>query len=132
MSIGKYHLLLPLLLRKRILILPYYFNILFASNADNTVNTIPNIATSHIVAFWVSENKGNVIPITSPAKESLDRSKKYPASFSRLILSFSLTSFFTSCLSLQLPICVILTYKNRKNERKNKQINKQISDKSIF
>lgn len=103
MSIGKYRLLLLLLLRKRILILPYYFNILFASNADNTVNTIPNIATSHIVAFWVSENKGSVIPMTNPAKESLDKSKKYPASLSRLVLSFSFRSCFTACCSLASP-----------------------------
>ena len=108
MSIGKYRLLLLLLLRKRILILPYYFNILFASNADNTVNTIPNIATSHIVAFWVSENKGSVIPMTNPAKESLDKSKKYPASLSRLVLSFSFRSCFTACCSLQFPRVISL------------------------
>ena len=43
-------------------------------------------------------------PTTSPANESFAKSKNNPASFSRLTLSFSLTSFFTYCCSLQLPI----------------------------
>ena len=33
-------------------------------------------------------------PTTSPANESFAKSKNNPASFSRLTLSFSLTSFF--------------------------------------
>mgnify|MGYP000745855650 CR=1 FL=1 len=50
------------------------------------------------------ENKGNIIPMTIPAKHSFDKSKKYPASFSRLTLSFSLPSRLSSCLFSQFPI----------------------------
>ncbi|WAK79112.1 hypothetical protein [Bacteroides phage Versailles] len=47
---------------------------------------------------------GVIPPRTKPANVSCAKLKKNPASFSRLTLSFSLTSFLASCCTLQLPI----------------------------
>ena len=94
------------------LILPYYyFNILFANNADEAVNTNPKKATIHMIMFSTSDSSGKIILITNPAKESFDRSKKYPASFSRLTLSRSFCSDFSICCLSQLPISEPLSHR---------------------
>ena len=85
---------------------PYrcYFNILLANTAEIIVNRIPVHIEYQLFSFDKSEYNGITTPITRPANESLDKSKKYPASFSRLVLSFSLTSFFSSCCLTQYPV----------------------------
>lgn len=65
----------------------------------------PPIITLYISSvIFISGFIETIPPITSPAKESFAKSKNNPASFSRLTLSFSFTSFFASCCSLQLPM----------------------------
>ena len=73
-----------------------YFRILLASNAETMVVIEPNSMASHIVKLFISENSGKIRPIISPAKVSFGKSKKYPASLSRLFLSFSFRSLCTS------------------------------------
>lgn len=68
------------------------------------VNIIPVHIEYQLFSFDISEYNGTTTPITSPAKHSFDKSKKYAASFSRLVLSFSLPSRFSSCFLSQLPI----------------------------
>lgn len=86
---------------------PCYFKILFASNADKVVNTIPNNVTNHILTSSIFEKRGDITPITIPAKHSLDKSKKYPASFSLLVLSLSFRSSFTFLLFSKLLIFIL-------------------------
>lgn len=68
------------------------------------VNIIPVHIEYQLFSFDISEYNGTTMPITSPAKHSFDKSKKYAASFSRLVLSFSLPSRFSSCFLSQFPI----------------------------
>ena len=68
------------------------------------VNIIPVHIEYQLFSFDISEYNGTTTPITSPAKHSFDKSKKYAASFSRLVLSFSLPSRFSSCFLSQFPI----------------------------
>lgn len=103
MSKYKYRKQQQHLLQIQMPIFPYYFNILFANKADEAVNTNPKKATIHMTIFSTSDSKGKIILITNPAKESFDKSKKYPASFSLLTLSFSLPSRFSSCFLSQFP-----------------------------
>ena len=81
-----------------------YLSILLANNADNIVSTNPNVAAHQILRSPTLVNKGKMIPITRPAKESFDISKKYPANFSRLILSLSFLSLITSNCFYHFPI----------------------------
>jgi hypothetical protein len=71
----------------------YHFKILFAKDADIIVNIIPVHIEYQSFSSSKFEYNGITTPITSPAKESFDKSKKYSASFSLLILSFSFPSF---------------------------------------
>nr|DAN49528.1 MAG TPA: hypothetical protein [Caudoviricetes sp.] len=91
------------------LVNPYYiyFKILFAKLANIYVDITPKIRVLQFISFAALVNKGVMPPKTSAANISLDKSKKYPASFSRLVLSFSLPSFFASCFSLQFPIYIL-------------------------
>lgn len=82
-----------------LLMLPFYFNILFANKADEIVNTNPSITTNLIVWFDKSENKGNKRLTTSPVKDNFEISKKYPDTFSRLSLPNSLASCRAACCS---------------------------------
>lgn len=56
-------------------VFPYHFNILFANNADEDVNTNPKKATIHMIIFSTSDSSGKIILITNPAKESLDKKR---------------------------------------------------------
>lgn len=67
-----------------------------------TVSIRPKTAAIHVLKSSTFESNGMMIPITNPAKETFEMSKKYPASFSFLTLFFSLTSVLTFCCSLQL------------------------------
>ena len=71
---------------------PYYihFKILLAKLANIYVDIVPNVIVLQFIPFVTLVNKGVIPPKTSAANISLDKSKKYPASFSRLTLSFSL------------------------------------------
>ena len=94
----------------------HYFKILFASKADKVVNIIPNTAIIHILAFSVSDNNGNIRPITMPANMSFDKSKKYPASFSLLVASLFFISSLIFPASAKFPMHYLfaLFCKNRK------------------
>lgn len=76
-----------------------YFNILFAINANIMVSIRPNTAAIQVLKSSMSDSKGIMIPITNPAKDTFDKSKKYPASFSLLTLFCSLTSVRAFCCS---------------------------------
>lgn len=88
----------------------HYFKILFASKADKVVNIIPNTAIIHILAFSVSDNNGNIRPITMPANMSFDKSKKYPASFSLLVASLFFISSLIFLLQQNFPCTTCLLY----------------------
>lgn len=85
-------------------ILYVYFNILFAKFANINVENTPNKIVIQFISFEVFVNNGVIPPKTSAANINFDKSKKYPASFSRLTLSFSFTTFFPSCCFSQFPI----------------------------
>lgn len=81
-----------------------YFKIVFPTFASMIVQTLPAIKTYQFMPVSTLAYRGVIPPRTNPANVSCAKLKKNPASFSRLTLSFSLTSFFASCCSLQLLI----------------------------
>jgi len=72
--------------------------------AKITVNITPATNTYQFIPISILVYSGVIPPNTNATKVSWERLKKYPASFSRLVLSFSFRSLFSSCLSLQLPM----------------------------
>ena len=58
------------------------------------VSSTPNNTDSQFVTSLMSENSGNIKPTINPAKDSFDKSKKYPANFSRLASDFFRFSSF--------------------------------------
>lgn len=85
---------------------PYYycFKILLAKKANIYDENTPNNIVTQSTSFKIFAYKGAMPPNTSDANVNLDKSKKYPASFSRLTLSFSLPLCFSSCCFSQLFI----------------------------
>ena len=92
-----------------------YRNILFASKADKEVNTIPISTTYQLCSSFTLENIGITTPTTKPAKDNFDKSKKYPANFSRRVLSRSLDSLLASCCNSQFPIAHFYICENSKS-----------------
>lgn len=82
----------------------YCFKILLAKKANIYVENTPDSIVTQFTSFDILVYKGATPPNTSDTNVNLDKSKKYPASFSRLTLSFSLPSRFSSCCFFQLFI----------------------------
>nr|DAJ64987.1 MAG TPA: hypothetical protein [Caudoviricetes sp.] len=94
MSKGIYRRQLPFQAHILQQMFPYHFNILLAKSAGMMVSSTPNNTDSQFVTSLMSENSGNIKPTINPAKDSFDKSKKYPANFSRLVSDFFRFSSF--------------------------------------
>ena len=69
---------------------PYlYFKILLPMAANMVVKAIPPQSMTQFCEFSVVDANGVIQPITRPANASCAKLKKNPASFSRLVFSFS-------------------------------------------
>ena len=81
-----------------------YFKIKFPILAKIMVSVIPATNIYQFIPTSILVYSGVTPPNTNATKVSWERLKKYPASLSRLVLSFSFRSLFASCCSLQFPI----------------------------
>lgn len=83
------------------------------------VSSTPNNTDSQFVTSLMSENSGNIKPTIkptiNPAKDSFDKSKKYPANFSRLASDFfRFSSFIFLTRSKLLIFFLHASWENRK------------------